>query len=104
MSELTILRGADGDLVELYNKYEDGSPGLGAAFDRDFQKICRLLQENPKLGPKWQGGFRRLFLRHWNLGIFYDLSGGRILIHAIMDVRQDPNYVARRLGLRPRPE
>lgn len=87
--------------LELYNRFEDWRPGLGAAFDRDLLKACGLLTANAELGPRWRGRFRQLLLRHWNLGIFYELSGGRILIHGIMDIRQDPASIARRLGLRP---
>lgn len=100
MSELVMLLGADSDLVELYNRFEDWRPGLGAAFDRDLQKACELVAAHPELGPRWRGSFRRLLMLHWNLGIFYDLSGQRVLVHGIMDVRQDPEYIARRLGLR----
>ncbi len=101
MSELVFLLGADGDLVELYNRFEDWRPGLGELFDRDLQKACGFLETNPGLGPAWRGCFRRLLLRHWNPGIFYEPGGGRILVHGIMDVRQDPASIARRLGLPP---
>ena len=100
MSEIVILLGADGDLIELFNRFEDWRPGMGFDFDRAFSMACDLLSSHPQLGRRWRGNFRRLFIVHWNLGVFYEESGQRVLIHGIMDVRQDPDQIARRLGLR----
>jgi hypothetical protein len=36
----------------------------------------------------------------WHLGIFYTVTGLRVFIHAIVDVRQDPQQITRRLGAR----
>jgi plasmid stabilization system protein ParE len=100
MSEVVMLQGADADLIELFNKYEDWLPGLGYRFDKDFCKACDLLAEHPEIAPKWRSGFRRLLLRHWHLGMFYEVAGSRVFIHAILDLRQDPEHIERRLGLR----
>ena len=100
MSEVVILLGADRDLMELYGRFEDWSLGLGARFDFAFVKACDLLASHPMIGPRWRGDFRRLLMAHWSLGIFYEISGSRILIHSIMDIRQDPDNINRRLGLR----
>jgi hypothetical protein len=62
-------------------------------------KACDLLASNPLIAPKWRGTFRRLLMIHWHLGVFYEVSGNRVLIHGIMDVRQNPDQIARRLGL-----
>ena len=100
MNEIVILLGADGDLIEHYNRFEDRSAGLGEAFDEAFVRSCGLLQAFPEIAARWRGGFRRFLMLDWNLGIFYSLSGRRILIHGIMDTRQDPKNIERRLGLR----
>ena len=100
MNEIIILLGADGDLIELFNKFEDWRSGLGEEFDHAFCKACHLLETNPLIGPRWRGSFRRLLMIHWNLGLFYEVSGNRVLVHGILDVRQSPENIARRLGLR----
>ena len=100
MSEIVMLQGAGADLIELFNRYEDSLPGLGSRFDKDFCKACDLLSSHPHIAPRWRSGFRRLLLRHWQLGLFHEVVGQRVLIHAIMDLRQDPENILRRLGLR----
>lgn len=100
MNEVIPLLGADSDLIELYNHFEDVRPGMGVDFDLAFMKACDLLASHPLIGPKWRAGFRRLLMFHWSMGIFYEVSGARVLIHGIMDVRRDPDEIARRLGLR----
>jgi plasmid stabilization system protein ParE len=99
MNEVVLLLGADGDLIELFNRFEEWRPGMGAEFDRDLVKACQLLSANPKIGPSWRGSFRRLLMLHWNLAIYYELGGGRILVHGIMDLRRDPDHIVRRLDL-----
>ena len=95
-----LLLGGDRDLIELFKQFEDWRPGMGMDFDRAFLKACDMLSAHPLIGPEWRGGFRRLLMVHWNLGIFYEVSGARVLIHGVMDVRRDPGEIAQRLGLR----
>ena len=100
MSEIVVLSGADSDLIQHFGKFEDASRGLGMRFDFAFLESCRLLENHPELGLRYGGVFRRLLMLEWNLGIFYEFSGGRVFIHAIMDLRQNPKNITQRLGLR----
>jgi plasmid stabilization system protein ParE len=100
MSEIVVLLGADSDLIKWFGRFEDWRPGLGFDFDRDFRKACDRLSANPLVGPQWRQGFRRLLIRRWNLGIFYEVRGKRVLIHGILDLRQNPDEIEKRLGLR----
>ena len=100
MNEIVMLLGADSDLIEHYNKLEDRSAGLGARFDDAFVRVCNLLVMQPLIGRPIGGSFRRILMLPWNLGVFYSVLGKRIFIHSIMDIRQDPDNINRRLGLR----
>lgn len=100
MNEIVPLHGADSDLIELFNRFEDWRPGMGHEFDRAFVKACDRLELNPLIGPPWRGSFRRLLMVHWSLGIFYEVAGNRVFIHGIMDLRRSPGEIARRLGVR----
>jgi hypothetical protein len=42
--------------------------------------------------------YRRLLIPKYPFGIFYVVETGRFVIHAIMDLRQDPKSIERRLG------
>ena len=100
MNEIVLLGGADGDLIELYNGFEDRSLGTGGDFDAAFVKACDLLARHPEIGRRYSGEFRRLLMLDWHLGIFYTVTGLRVFIHAIVDVRQYPQQITRRLGAR----
>ena len=100
MNEIVILLGADVDLVEHFGRFEDTAPGRGFEFDESFVKACDLLKKHPQIAARCGGSFRRLLMLEWNLGVFYKIVGQRILIHAIMDLRQNPSSIKRRLGLR----
>jgi len=73
---------------------------LGDAFDQTYLEATQLLERHPEIGKRFGGAFRRLVLRKWNVGVFYTVSGRRVFIHAIADLRQDPAAIMRRLGLR----
>jgi hypothetical protein len=40
---------------------------------------------------------RRLLVQGFPFGIFYTLEGRRIIVSGVMDLRQDPKVIARRL-------
>jgi hypothetical protein len=36
-------------------------------------------------------------MRRWNVGVFYSIEGSRIMISAVMDLRQNPRAIRRYL-------
>lgn len=65
-------------------------------YERVDDALSRLLQF-PESGPIYSIPFRRLLLPKTPYGIFYAIEGHRILIHAILDLRGDPQRVLQRL-------
>lgn len=45
------------------------------------------------------GRFRRLLVRGFSCGLFYTVTGDRIFVTAVLDLRQDPERIRERLGL-----
>ena len=45
----------------------------------------------------YKGRIRRLIVTRTNFGIFYSLTGTRILVGAVMDLRQSPKIIEGRL-------
>jgi plasmid stabilization system protein ParE len=58
------------------------------------------LAEFPEIGARFQVPFRRkLVPGFYDFGVFYVIEGSRILVHAILNLRQDPEAIRRCLGL-----
>ncbi len=95
-----MLLGAEADLVDHFGKFEDSSLGRGVEFDDSFVRACDLLKKHPQIAAQCGESFRRLLMLEWNLGVFYKVVETRIFVHAIMDFRQNPSAIKRRLGLR----
>lgn len=98
MSNVTILASGERHLLRIYRKFEERSVGLGDDFDSDFQKACALLSQHPQLARKYDHTYRRFLMLRWNVGIFYTITGNRILIAAAADLRQSPDTIRRILN------
>jgi len=57
------------------------------------------LGEQPASGRHFAGRFRRLLVSQTVYGIFYIIEAHRVVIHAMLDLRRDPETILRRLGL-----
>jgi hypothetical protein len=51
----------------------------------------------PESAPVYDGSIRRMILPKTPLGLFYGIHGNRIAIIAILDLRQNPKEIKRRL-------
>ena len=61
--------------------------------------MLSLLKQNPGMAQIYDGRFRRLLVRGFSCGLFYTLTGNRIFVTAVLDLRQDPERIRQRLGL-----
>jgi len=52
----------------------------------------------PELAPAFHKDYRRLLVHGFPYGIFHTVEGRRIMISGVMDLRQDPEFIRRRLG------
>lgn len=91
MNEIVILQSAEGDWFNHFSRF-------GERFDNAFLSTVSLLKLNPKMGA-WTkfGQIRRVLVTKTQFGIFYELVGPRIVISSILDLRQDPAQIERRL-------
>lgn len=93
--EVTLLSGCENDVLKIYRRLDDQVPGLGGNFYSDFLKACETLFQHPAIGTNYLYGFRRYLLPKWSEGIFYTITGNRVLIGAVADVRQSPDTIRR---------
>lgn len=89
-TELVILAGAESDLLEHYVR-------LGDRFYERADQALERLKAFPQLAPVYSPPFRRLLIQHTNYGIFYVITGKRVIVSAVLDLRQDPEKIMRRL-------
>jgi hypothetical protein len=99
MAQIVILASAESHLLTLFARFEDQSEGLGFRFHGDCSRAFALLAQFPEVAPVYGGRFRRYLLRKWQIGLFYTIESGRVLVHAALDLRQDPPSIRRLLGL-----
>ena len=89
--ELILLQGAQSDLLSIYSV-------LGERAYLRVDQTLGLLRRFPEAGPLHFGArIRRLVVPRTPLGIFYSVTGSRVLIAAVLDLRQSPEAIERRL-------
>ena len=95
--EVTPLRGAEEGLWAACVHYEEIQSGLGEAFEGEVRSGLAQIAAYPKSAPVYAGQFRRLLVRRFEHGIFYRVHGQRIVITAILGLRQSTETLKRRL-------
>jgi len=89
--EIVLLQSAQADLLEIYSQHGEASYHV---IDRSLERI-RLM---PGIAPIYHGRFHRKIVRGTTYGIFYAIVGERIIVSFVLDLRQDPSVIERRLS------
>lgn len=89
--EVTFFAGAEADLFAAWVRYEELLPGWGTVSRPKYGRTW------PESAPIYAGEFRRLLVRRFEHGIFYRIHGARIVVTAVLDLRQDPAKIRERL-------
>ncbi len=97
MTDLILLLQADQDIQSAFNRYEEFQEGRGEVFMRQLDAALTLLRQHPDIAPVYGGRYRRMLIRDFPYGIFYEVQPKRIVVGAIMDLRQDPETIRRKL-------
>jgi plasmid stabilization system protein ParE len=97
--EITVLAGAEDELLSAWQNYEEWMPGLGARFDEAYLAAVEQLLIFPNSAPRYAGQFRRKLVDGFDHGIFYQVHGKRIVVSAVLLLTQDPAAILKRLGL-----
>ena len=92
-----LLSGADADLQAIFNRLEDYREGLGAEFMLAVDAYLTRLTVFPESAPEYFQSIRRQVIQRFPYGIFYDPQPTRIVVLAILDLRQDEQQIIRRL-------
>ena len=97
VAELIIAFEAQQDIDEAYAWYEDRRYGLGEDFlgciDSSIHAICRM----PELYAKVHEEYRRALVRRFPYFIFYEYTGGKVIVYSIFHTSQEQNKWKNRL-------
>jgi toxin ParE1/3/4 len=94
--EIVLLLAADQDLQAAYEWVSRYREGRGNEFLADLDKGLDYLRQYPRVGKVHRGRYRRLLIPKYPFGIFYVVATDRFVVHAILDLRQDPKIIERR--------
>ena len=97
MIDLILLLQADLDIQAAFDRYEDYQPGRGEVFMRQLDAAFTLLRRQPEMAPVYAGSYRRMLIRDFPYGVFYEAQPTRLIVAAVMDLRQDPRTIRRKL-------
>ena len=97
MTNLILLLQADLDIQAAFERYEEFQAGRGEVLMRQLDAALTLLRKHPEIAPVYAGSYRRMLVRDFPYGIFYVAQPTRIIVTAIMDLRQDPQAIRRKL-------
>ena len=95
MHEVTALLRGEIDLQEAYERHS--TLRLARAYNVAVRAAFQQLARHPRSGSVFRGRFRRLVLPRLGYAFFYVLEGRRVVIHALLDLRQSPEAIRRRL-------
>jgi plasmid stabilization system protein ParE len=98
VSDLIFLHSADSDIQSAFNFYESLQPGRGEISMRQLDIALGQLRKFPEIAPHFSGAYRRLLTAGFPYGVFYTLEGNRIIIAAVLDLRQNPEAIRKRLS------
>ena len=94
---LIFLLQAEIDIQSAFSRYEGFQEGRGEIFMRYLDVALTLLRDQPRIGLHYEEPYRRLLIRRFPYGIFYEMQSDRIVIASVLDLRQDPKTIRNRL-------
>ena len=64
---------------------------------RQLDASLTLLRQHPEIAPVYEGPYRRMLIRDFPYGIFYQAQPARIIVAAVLNLKQDPQAIRRKL-------
>ena len=83
---------ASDETVETTAYYEGEIQGLGDGFITEVEKVIGVLSDQPEIGQKVGGEFRRIILARFPYSLIYGIESDRIWVVAVAHHRRRPGY------------
>ena len=94
---LHIARSAEVDLLNGHAFYEGQQAGIGAYFLDSLYADIDALMLYAGIHPKPSGRLHRALAKRFPFAIYYDLQGDDVTVVAVLDCRQNPASIVKRL-------
>lgn len=99
--QVEILSGAEHDIQEMFNVLFDLSERKANRWLEEVDRVIYILSAHPAAGRLFRGhSVRSINLHPFPLSLFYTVVGARILVGAVLDMRQRPADLLRQLQRR----
>jgi plasmid stabilization system protein ParE len=94
MKEPVWTQKFDTDLQEIYQRLETWQEDAGDAFYIDVLETIETLCVHPFIGALVRGEhMRRILVHRRKFGIFYTVESRGLILHRLLDLRQDPDRI-----------
>jgi len=97
MAEIIWTAGADVDHQEIYVGLENQREGAGEAFMEEPDDLLGLRRRFPQMARVVSDPVRGLRIGDHH-GLFYVFEARGVIIHSLLDLRQDPARIRERLA------
>ena len=98
MSEEVRTLGFELDVQSIYERLDLWEEGTGETFYSHVLKTIEVLLRNPLLGKVvFADRVRRILVYNRNYGLFYTVEPRGIVLHALLDLRTNPERIGHRL-------
>ena|SRR3989304_9858443 len=82
---------AEAEFRDAFTWYEHQRKGLGSEFMLCADEAIERIRRNPEMFPEVHNHIRRVVIRRFPFGVFYDVAEPEIRILAIYHSRRDPS-------------
>jgi len=95
--QIRVARSAEIDLLEGFAFYEEQQAGIGEYFLDSLFADIDALTLFAGIHPKPDGRLHRTLAKRFPFAIYYDMQGDIATIVGVLDCRQNPASIAKRL-------
>lgn len=87
---LALHSGAQTDVAQAANWYEEQQPELGNEFLDELDHLLTRMAENPMQFPEVESGVRRGLLRRFPFGVYFVRNRNRVEVIAVLHLHRNP--------------
>jgi toxin ParE1/3/4 len=98
--QIILLSDAEEDILEAHDWYESKRAGLGADFELCIEAALGNILNFPEPFPKRSRNTRVAILHHFPYGIYFTISGDRIIIAGIFHFKRNSKGTSASLSKR----
>ncbi|MEN9575371.1 MAG: hypothetical protein RL514_3226 [Verrucomicrobiota bacterium] len=96
--KVVILDEAEQDMLDGFWFYEYQQEGVGGYFLDCLFADLDSLPQYAGIHRVWFGKYHRMLSRKFPFGIYYTVAGDEVRVHAVLDLRQNPKSIRRRMA------